>query len=294
MNEALLSQCRYLHDLRLWTHVPTPRVERWLGNFLPDELPFAEALLEAFVYLNDEMIDRLFASAFHNLSGGDLGSGASYASRQADWQRFRDDVHITHVTGEEPNSSDSGYAFARRARMSLLVDQSHIFPPDEALRQQLVAGPTPLIFVDDFAGSGNQFLETWTREIVIGTTKRSFAGMAQAGLLGPVFYCLPVTTSYAVDRLAVHAPKVYVRAAHVLSENYGAGHTNSLLFPPTLLPDKDAFLQQVSARAFGIKEDPLGFHSLGLALAFEYGPPDASLPLMWKESSSWTALVPRR
>ncbi len=294
MNEALLSQCRYLHDLRLWTHVPTPRVERWLGNFLPDELPFAEALLEAFIYLNDQMIDRLFASAFHNLSGGDLGSGASYASRQAEWQRFRGDVHITHVTGEEPNSSDSGYAFARRARMSLLVDQSHIFPPDEALRQQLVAGPTPLIFVDDFAGSGNQLLDTWTREVVVGTVRRSFAATAQAGVLGPVFYCLPVITSYALERLAVHAPDVSVRAAHVLSANYGAGHPDSLLFPAALLADKDGFLRQVTARAFGPNEDPLGFHGLGLALAFEYGPPDATLPIVWKEHRSWTALVPRR
>lgn len=199
VTSALRSRCGYYYDLRLWSHLDLPQVERWLSNFRPDELPYAEAILDSLIYLNNEMIERQFASAFHSLSAVICGDATDFTQAKAAWQRFRDEVHVTHVTGEAPNPTDSGHTFARHARQTLLIDETHIFSPESALHQQLVVAPAPLVFVDDFSGSGNQFLDTWTRAVPVGTGLSSFEGAAAAGKVGPVYYCLPVITDYALN-----------------------------------------------------------------------------------------------
>lgn len=293
MNPALASQCEFFYNLGLWAGLPPSQVEQWLSNFQSAELPFAEALVESLVYINGDMVERLFSSAFHNLSGRIGGSG-DYATRQAAWQRFRDEVVVTHVTGETPNPSDSGYTFARLARRAWSIDESHILGPDQALRDQLTNSPAPLIFVDDFCGSGQQFLRTWQRPVPVGTGLHSFESAAAQGLLGDIFYCLPVITQYALERLEREAPGVIVQPAHVLPSEYGGGHAASLLFPDYLLAGKDQFLLDVTLRAFGPDMPPLGFHDLGLAVAFQDSTPDACLPMLWKDVAGWDALVPRR
>lgn len=293
MNPTLASLCEYFHNLGLWNGLAPEQVARWLDNFEQGELAHAEALIESLVYVNDEMAERLFTSAFHALSDRVAGGG-SYADRVARWQRFRDDMLVTYVTGEQPNPSDSGFTFARLARRNWLVEEQRILSPEDALRHQITNSATPMIFVDDFCGSGEQFLKTWRRQVVVGIGKQSFASASASGRLGEAFYCLPVITEYALVRLRREAPAVSVQAAHVLPTQYGAQHPDTILFPEHLRSSKDQFLASATGRAFGPMASPLGFHDLGLAVAFEDSTPDACLPLLWEEAVNWSPLVPRR
>ena len=86
--------------------------ERWLGNFLDEERPFA-LKLNVFLYYNDLLVDALFHRAVHELSSGITAVSSSEAATQ--WQSFLRNLRVTYVEGEKPNPTDSGLLFARKA-----------------------------------------------------------------------------------------------------------------------------------------------------------------------------------
>ena len=59
--------------------------------------------------------------------------------------------------------TDSGLAFARKARQVLSLPQDRILSPLDTLEFVGTHGPREVLFLDDFLGTGNQFLSTWRR-----------------------------------------------------------------------------------------------------------------------------------
>src|ERR1051326_1020012 len=103
----------------------------------------------------------MFKAAFQGLSQIVVPNHESFLAVQTEWREFVDKVVITNVTGESPNISDSGVSFTRRAKQLLGISESRTLTNEETIRDLLDNGPRPVVFVDDFVGSGNQFIETW-------------------------------------------------------------------------------------------------------------------------------------
>lgn len=163
VNEAfVMGKCDYLVEVRLWplTHRLSPK--RWLSNFRPDEMNHAISLLNAFLYFDKILVDQLLLGAFHGLSRLFCGTGTSYLSAQSKWGDFLDSVIVTGVQGEHPNPTDSGYTFLRMARQVLGIPEERILEPQKVITTLLERKPCPVVFLDDFVGSGNQFISTWT------------------------------------------------------------------------------------------------------------------------------------
>lgn len=296
--EWVLNKCNYFCDIHLWPLESVLNPTRWLSNFDESEQVYAIHLLNTFSYFSNELVDAIFKTAFQTISGPVTRRGDPFLKSQAEWQAFVDNVIVTYVAGEVPNPTDSGYAFARKARQILGIREEQILHPADVMRE-LLRGPRPVVFVDDFVGSGNQFLHTWHREIpVFGSLPLSFKTLsARRGTT--FYYCPAFCTERGQLRISQMCPQVRISPGHLISSRYSAFDPDSIMWPPKLKVSAVDFLRRASMRA-GIPDDVnstkdwRGFTSLGLAIAFEHSVPDATLPIVYWDENGWLPLIPRR
>jgi hypothetical protein len=290
----VLTKCDYFVDVQLWPLIARLNPKRWLSNFTQAESPYAIHLLNAFLYFNQSVMDQLLSAAFQALSQLIHDPRDAYLASQARWRQFIDTVIVTCVRGEEPNATDSGFRFLRMARQVLAIPQERILSPEDALAVVAAGRRSPVVFLDDFVGSGNQFTETWTRKVPLpehAARSVSFEDLAMVMRNLQCFYCPLICTEKGRRAIVHNCPTVTLNPAHLLTDNYSATATNSIIWPRHLRGGARAFIQQASARA-GVLEWE-GFHGLALALAFEHSVPDATLPIFYWKENGWKPLIER-
>ena len=284
--DYLIGKCEYFSSIGIWPSKTVLDPERWLGNFLEGEVEHALYLLNAFMYFAPNLVDQVFSASIRTI-------GRLMTREQ--WEEFLDSVLVTLVTGEEPNVTDSGHIFARKAR-SLGIPEERIISPEQACAQIQPGFTGAVVFVDDFVGSGNQFLATWCR--TYRTRYDSF--MALAPMSSASFYFCPAfCTHLGLKQINRECPEVTVNPGIFMPDNYGALAPDSVVWPSRLKSTAEEFLRSASARA-GIPDtggttpdDWRGFASLGLTVAFENSVPDATLPIIYWERNGWRPLMRR-
>jgi hypothetical protein len=294
--DEVLATKRYLSNIGQWPRIPSAaNPELWLDNFLPGDMDHALALLDSIVYFNSEQTEKLVCSAFHSMSATITSGCANYEDRRTTWVSFVQSLTVTYPTGETPNPTDSGHLFVRIFRDLVGFDEPNVKTPDQVVQAVYDGDSSPILLVDDFAGSGDQFVKTWRRECTLADgTKTTLEEVIRATGL-QVYYVAAVATKKAMDRMQREAPEVRAHVAHVLTEVYGACDTNSVVFPAALRPTSADFVTRNSRRAGIPGHAELGFSRLGLAVGFEHSIPDASLPIIWyRGNPSWIPVLPRR
>ena len=290
------SKIQYLVDIHVWPESQCLDPRGWLSNFdQPEERPFALNMLNVFIYYNESIVDALFLGAVQQLSATVTESTYSFDEAQEKWSSFLKTTLITYVEGEKPNPTDSGFTFARKARQVLGIAESQIKSPVDALHVLSTNDTHPIIFVDDFVGSGNQMIGSWHRPYCIGSGKiSSFAAAFEHG--AKIFYTPIVATEYGLKRIRKRCIGLNLRPAHVIDEMYSLTSDKSILWPTALKSHAADFLFNASQRA-GIVDEPSlnwkGFHDLALPFAFSHGVPDATLPLYFWNRNGWTPLTTR-
>ena len=295
-SEAFIkSKMQFLVDISVWPGGQSLDPRAWLNNFLASERSFALNLLNVFLYYNEQLVDALFSRAVQQLSTNITKSSTSLTEANKQWQFFLESVCVTYVEGEERSPTDSGLVFARKARQVLGIDQGQIVRPEQALERRLRKPACPILFVDDFVGSGRQMKITWYRQHSSGSGRtHTFAEESIGG--GDIFYVPIISTAYGLNALASCCPGLKVHPSHILDNRYSLVDPDSILWPEALRPDASNFLLEASRRA-GIldelKEEWMGFHNLALALAFSHSVPDATLPLYFWDRRGWAPLIRR-
>ena len=284
--DYLISKCEYFSSIGIWPRREILDPERWLENFVQDELEHAVYLLNGFMYFSPSLVDQTFSTAIRNL-------GRMMTKDQ--WKVFLTNILVTLVTGEDPNVTDSGYAFTRRARR-LGIPQDRIVEPQRACNEIRAGFNGAVVFVDDFLGSGNQFDETWNRRYF--PYNHSFMSLA-ATSHATFYYCPAFGTQLGLDRINRDCPEVTVNPGVFIPDRYGALDPDSIIWPSHLRDSAEEFLRTVSVRA-GIPDtggteptDWRGFASLGLTIAFENSIPDATLPILYWDDNGWRPLMRR-
>jgi len=294
--ELLISKCNFFVEVHIWPLLNKLNPQNWLTNFKQNEMEYAVHLLNSFMYFSDEIVDAMFVAAFHNLSNKIRG-GSTFLNGKANWQSFLDTLIITPVTGETPNVSDSGNQFARKARKLLAIRESQLMDQKKCIEAIISDGLKPVVFVDDFVGSGEQFLTMWNREMQLESSGSiSFKKIAEIKN-NKFFYCPVICTEYGYDRIRNYCPEVVINPAHILSNRYSALANDSVIWPKHLQNSAYKFLHATSVRA-GLGQncstnDWRGFHNLGLAIAFDDSVPDATLPIFYWEENGWKPLIKR-
>jgi hypothetical protein len=288
--DEVLDTKMYLRRIREWPDAEKVNPKKWLDEFAPEHLRHAVALLDAFVFISDKQVKKLFISTVHALSSEVALGVNTYSEKRALWQKFLNSVIVTAPTGETPSPTDSGHIFQRLARTDLGINESRIVLASDLRKVIKTSSSAPIILVDDFAGSGDQFLATWRRESWNDHPK-SLEKLTAAYSLD-VYYLPLIATEYAVGRIAAEAPNVSIRPGHILTDVYNAADPNTIVFPDDLRSGVEAFIRDASSNA-GITNWVNGFYELGLDLAFGHSIPDACLALLWSEEGGWKPLMAR-
>jgi hypothetical protein len=288
----LAEKDRYFREFSIWPVFAEFRSEEWLTNFSPEERYVAERLLTNFTYFNERMTDALLRAAIQNYFCIENWNGKENKNNIADYVT---ETAFVVCEGERPHPTDSGHIFARKLRDRLLVPERNIVSPRDALVNRHCF--RRFIFVDDFTGSGNQFIETWKRNHTINGSVMSFETFGASNNL-PFAYCVCVASWKAKHSIGMTAPQVGLSPAHQLSERHSAIHADSSLWYNVDTTAALKIIKAASQRAgYGAEDnsqrDWRGFHALGLTLAFNHGIPDASLPLFFSAQNGWKPLIAR-
>ncbi|UVM21164.1 hypothetical protein [Pseudomonas wadenswilerensis] len=288
---------RYMVTTGLWPKKGNFDPIGWCSNFNNDELPLALRLLEGFTFFADELVKQMFRSAFLNVSQHIITDKNDINKARQQWASFVDSLVVVRVTGEIPRDADSGFAFSRLARDVLLLNEERIVSPEIAL-EYIAQGNRPnILFVDDFVGSGNQFVDTWEREYRIGNYAISFKAAQHAlGNSVKFIYCPVVCTELGRGNINQNCQGVNIIPAHFYSTRQSALSNDSAIWRDDMRTEGPEFVKTVSMRAgipdTGGGEDCWrGFHKLGLALAFAHGCPDATLPIFYSQKNDWKPLI---
>ncbi|MGF0308901.1 phosphoribosyltransferase-like protein [Rhodococcus sp. IEGM1428] len=297
------SRRQFYSNIGLWPRQPGDiNPTGWLDNFgTARDREIAAALLESFVYLNSAHVEKMVSSAFHSLSTtfrSALPPSESVVNR---WQTFRRNVVVTYPTGDIYDPAGSGHIFIRSARGNLVTNPGQLRDPaaiGDYVTHNQGQGAIDLVFVDDLAATGTQFLQVWFREISDGQSDAatSLASLQADGRIGEVYYTPAICTAYAKREIAMQCPTVMVRPAHLLPDEYFANpeYSETNLVPANLRAELPDFLARYAHPAGYKIEDKFGFGDMGLALAFEHGVPDNTLPIFTSENSGWTTLRRKR
>ena len=284
--DYLISKCEYFSSIGIWPSRVVLDPERWLDNFLEEEVEHALYLLNAFMYFASALVDQIFSTSIRTIG--------RWMTRDQ-WKEFLGSLRVTIVTGEEPSVTDSGHLFARKAR-SLGIPEEHIISPEQACDWIQHGFNGPVVFVDDLVGSGNQFITTWRRTHL--TQYDSFIALASI-FPAKFYYCPAFCTEFGLKQIKSECPEVTVSPGILIPDNYGALAPDSIVWPSRLKSSAEEFIRSASERA-GIPDtggatadDWRGFASLGLTIAFEDSVPDATLPIIHWEQNGWRPLMRR-
>lgn len=257
-------------------------------------------MVSQFIYLNDQMVDAQFLSAFQNLSNIALSEWKKFDIAQREWNMFLNSCLIVPVQGEHPSPADSGYTFARKARQILRIQEHQLVDLDEAIAMINAGRKLPIVFVDDFVGSGEQFTKTLDRK----SRRADVAGLSVANLIAQqpdqsVYYCNVAMTQKGKDRIETDFPSVALSSGNVLGREYSWVSDESKMWPDDHRQEGIGVIEKYTKQLGyiddnGSEDDWRGFHCLGLGLAFEHSTPDASLPIFFSEVNGWNPLVTRR
>lgn len=296
---VVLEACDRLVDFHAWdANKINPR--GWLRNFdQGDDRGFALVLLSRFTFLADHLVDQLFRAAFQNISNRPIQEWETFSAAQQRWRDFCDGAIVTIVQGERPNPSDSGWLFARKARQALGISEHQLLEPGTAIKRISQGFSGSVIFVDDFVGSGEQFLKTWDRQYPLsGGNHTSFRNEALAGSKASFYYCNAMMTEYGRNRLRREAAIVRLSTGNIIPASISITDGASTHWPVGMRDEGIKFVERIGRQlgytgTAGGEDDWRGFHKLGLGIAFEHSVPDANLPLFFSDKAAWTPLVRR-
>ena len=293
--EFIIEKCEYFASTGVWPHKTVIDPESWLDNFTAGEQNHAIYLLNFFMYFPDIFVDEIFLSAIRALSRTMMTDVDSRETLKQKWQFFINSAVFTFITGEIPNPTDSGHLFARKARM-LGIDESMIKTPEQVCELLRHGSSPPIIIVDDFVGSGNQFLTTWNRPY--GIPGRSLCELSPISK-EHFFLCPAFCTEKAISDISEQCVKLTINPGHIIPNEYSVFAPDSIVWPNQLKTTATDFLESTSKRA-GIPDtngvspnDWRGFNKLGLTIALSNSIPDATLPLFYWEENGWRPLMRR-
>jgi hypothetical protein len=293
----VLAKCEALKNSQLWPPEPQIRPRAWLENFERDDKPTAAILLDRFSFYDHHLTDRLLCASYNSLADG-LPKGPAAPDRAALLGALPG-AFFTPVEGERPNRADSGNYLCRRARQVLRIPQERIVEPLEALSK--AAAGNAVVFLDDFIGSGDQFLRTWSQKRPTSAPESFKAAYQQRPFVAA--YVSLVATDYGLTEIAKKAPGVAVCTAHTLDESStvhglkpARGSTDADLPGRAidLLKKYAHRLQPTEPYMTSEHYKTFGYKGRALLFAFAHCVPDATLPIFWAPGTNgWHPLLER-
>ncbi|WP_146080741.1 hypothetical protein [Pseudoclavibacter sp. RFBB5] len=243
------------------------------------------ALLESHVHLDGLHVRR---SVISNLAR--LRAFLLQRDSLLDWDEYITTALVTIPEGRHGDITGSGTIFARLAKTIGLPEENTV--SNSGLHRHCGDRARNLIYFDDLAGSGEQFINSWERHQDNQHGRLSAANMKDKGMLKDVFYLPVVATSNGLRNIE-NKCKVKVLPTYELDDTYSALSPNTRLVPSRHRPYLSNFLAKYAALTELDTHGPFGHGEVALNLSFEHGCPDNTVPIMrWgTPTATWTPLI---
>lgn len=287
--QEVLAKCEALIKSTIWPTQDKIRPRAWLNNFEESDKGIASFLLDKFVFFSNHYTDRLLHKVYNDLVSHFEGT------EEADLVSLFGEIKVAPLEGEQPNPSDSGNLLCRKMRQNFHFPEANIVTPAQAVT--IADNGGFILFVDDFIGSGDQFLKTWRRDYLDAYPK-AFCHVSLES--GPTYVVLAlVCTESALRRINAELGHVSVFSCHTVDEHSSVFNLRDSKYT---IAEIDAFLEKYCDRLTPqeeyIRNDreflKYGYHKLGLLLGFEHSVPDATLPIFWSTGTAdWSPLYER-
>ena len=302
LEKRVIEKCNCFVDFGLW---PTSRkidYLSWLNNFSNSEKYYALILLSKFIYINDEICNENFKDSF-------IKAGQLYIDIQerhdagGQWKWFFENCIVCPVRGEKPSLADSGYSFIQKTRNLFGVKEEQFMEPDEALRNTFKAFiykqvHRPIIFVDDFIGSGSQFYSMWTKvHDMFNIEEHSFLTLTEKLNNINIFYCCVIGTTNGINKLKKYCPKVNFCVSQEIGRKDSIFENDSEIWKGK---EKNEGIKMLKNKCNlhsmpdtgGVDEyDWKGFDEQGLLLGIREKAPDATIAAIRWDKFNWKPLI---
>jgi hypothetical protein len=297
---SIKNKCRSFVDVQLWPINTVFDTQGWLSNFSNEnDKLIALHLLNGFLFYGDLQVNAMLQSNFQMLSKSVRRPGDNFEISKSKWTTFISNSIFTVVKGELPNLTDSGFHYMRKARQELRIKEEQIKDNKEAIEFARNNPTINIIFLDDFLGSGDQFISTLKRKSVLDDGSNvSFEDLSTSGSV-KCYYLPIISTEYGAKRIKGRYPNVTINPVHYLGDEYSLFSSNSIVIPNSMYTDAIKLVEEYSKKVGLIEDnggvsDWRGYHKLGLLIAIRDSIPDATLPIFHWNKNGWIPLMERR
>ncbi|MDP1645713.1 MAG: hypothetical protein Q8L71_09465 [Thiobacillus sp.] len=286
--QSVNADSKKLIEHGLWD-IRMSRLESWSKQFIgPEEQFFAACLLDQLIFRTQHQFEAGLRSLFRSNLNGEIFSGSQDLHlSQAIVGRADPVLRLVPVICETDPPTKSGPLVLRRLQRILQANQKWMCWPWQVANEINDKGIRVVVFVDDFLGSGGQFVKffkQWQFDENADGVRYIYA---------PV-----VAHQQGIEHLAKELPTVCVVSAETLDhshaffsdavwERLGRGCV-------TPIDAKEWYHDFVTQRSIQPRQaGPLGCGDLALTLGFSHSTPNNSLPILWYETDDWQPLLER-
>ncbi len=289
----IVERCRALVTCRIWSDLHSGRLNTWLNNFdTPEERYFAACLLDSLIYRSAEQTYALIEHLLQRSLVDTIRLNPSPEGLIDDFLKLLQNstdpgIRLVPVSPPDQPTMKSGPLVARIFRRKFDVNNRWFIPPAK-IRLYRKKGIRVFIFVDDFLGTGDQFLKTVK------------AYNLEKELSSDSYFIYAPLVAHARGESAVRKKfnSLHISSVERLDDSYDVFRQGSTCFSDGINSPKRArrfyyeFLKR--KRIVRRERDRCGYKGLGLLYAFEHSTPNATLPILWfPKKTGWAPLFDR-
>jgi hypothetical protein len=287
--DQIFDRAKKLIQAGVWAEIKIHRLDLWRGCFENYNAALVGAyLLDNLCYRSRDQFSSLLDTLFLDFARKEESSTQGSLIRLVQGRPNSANaslVRIAPVIGLAAPPTKSGPYILRLAQRRYGINSDWLCWPNQI---SSVSGLSELIFVDDFCGTGRQFVEFAND---IGLTK-IYASNASL----KVNYLVAAAHQEGINHIKEELPFVHIKCAERL------GAANSVLHEKCFERYQIDGFQQLVLNQYsdltsrtGMPKGKLeeGFGKLGLAYGFAHATPNNTLPVFWYETGNWTPLLDR-
>ena len=290
----ILARAQDLIRNGVWEGIQKDRLDNWLGalnNFQAGLL--AAYILDSLCYrskgqywaLLDCMLEDLFVNipATRKLPARQMSFKETFKSGPL---CMHHGLVVAPVIGSSQPPTKSGPYILRLIEKKFRLDKNVMsWPHKLSLCEKL----THVFFVDDFCGTGDQFVE-FLEDIDFSSLCQKFEGLQ-------VTYLVTVIHQKGLEKIKTQFPQINIRYAEFLpledADIFSDKSIGRYAVPNFAQTIRDQYEAVISKGGYGRNVEKYGYGQLGLTYGFAHGTPNNSLPILWMHGDNIPPLMDR-
>lgn len=279
-------RCSDLIRHGIWTGLDNVDINSWLKNFKTiEERYFSACILDYLIYRS---YDQTEALAYHlftkSLLSLAIKIGLPIVGHKGliDILRSSENpkIRIVAVISRKDRPSKSSEVILRMFRRGVLNFNDALFIKPDEVHKEVNNGIENFIFIDDFLGTGEQFLSFYKEyglELTLSEVNSIYAPL--------------VAHEQGIKLLQDNFSELKIAYGELLKKKYNVFETafKDEINTPEIA--RSFYLELLDKHNFNLSDEiKFGHGNLGLAYGFSHAVPDNNLDILWNNNSNWAPL----